>query len=95
MVASLLAEALGRPGCAAWKAMDDLIRGLGMPRTLSDVGFPDEKFEQVCEYSMHDPWIRTNPRPITSPDDVREILMMARDGNPNKSAMDCPHETQV
>lgn len=83
-----VADALGAgPGETAAEAMDALIRGLGMPRTLSDVDFPEGRFEQVCELSMKDPWTLTNPRPITSPDDVRVILEMARDGVPNSSRM--------
>lgn len=58
-----------------------------MPRTLSDVDFPMDKFELVCEVSMKDPWTQCNPRKISSPEDVKIILTMARDGKANKEAM--------
>ena len=87
-----VAEALGSADpsapLAAAHAMDKLIRDLGMPRTLSDVEFPMDKFDQVCELSMSDPWTGTNPRPIASPEDVKTILTMAKEGKPNRAAMD-------
>ena len=85
---STVAECLGAgPGISAAEAMDALIRGCGMPRTLSDVDFPMDKFELVCEVSMKDPWTHCNPRKIASPEDVKIIMSMARDGEPNKEAM--------
>lgn len=82
-----VARAFGRPGEPACDVVDAFIRGLGMPRTLGDVGFPMEQLAQVAELSMKDPWIHTNPRKIAGPDDVRVILEMARDGQPNKDNM--------
>lgn len=68
-------------------AMDALIRGLGMPRTLGDVDFPMDKLDLCAEYSMKDPWTATNPRPLKTPADVKIILDMAKNGTPNKANM--------
>jgi maleylacetate reductase len=72
-----IAKAFGRPGDEAADAADDFIRGLGMPRSLKEVGIERDKFQQLAEGAMHDFWTRTNPREITGPDQVMEILELA------------------
>jgi maleylacetate reductase len=72
-----IAQAFGRAGDEAADAVDDFIRGLGMPRSLKEVGIERDKFEQLAMGAMHDFWTRTNPREITGPDQVMEILEMA------------------
>lgn len=69
--------ALGQTHSTAAKALDGFIRGLGLPRTLSEVGVGEDRFQQVAEYTMLDIWGRTNPRPVTSPADIMEILRRA------------------
>ena len=82
----LVADCLGAPsGISAADAMDALIRECGMPRTLSDVNFPMDKFDLVCELAMKDPWTACNPRKLATPEDVKIIMSMARDGKPNKN----------
>ena len=68
---------LGQAHPTAAKALDAFIRGLGLPRTLSEVGVGEDRFQQVAEYTMLDIWGRTNPRPVTSPADIMEILRRA------------------
>ncbi len=70
-------QCLGNTHATASEALDALIRSLGMPRTLAEVGVHEDRFEQVAQYTMLDIWGRTNPRPIQSPADVMEILRMA------------------
>lgn len=70
-------QCLGNTHETASEALDALIRNLGMPRTLSEVGVGEDRLQQVAEYTMLDIWGRTNPRPISSPADVMEILRMA------------------
>jgi alcohol dehydrogenase class IV len=48
-----------------------------MPRRLSDVGVGEDRLQQVAEYTMMDLWARTNPRTISGPDDVMQILRLA------------------
>jgi len=72
-----VSAALGRAGEAAAVAVGDLITGLGQPGTLRAVGVKSEQLDIIARNAMHDRWIHTNPRPITSPDQVREILDMA------------------
>lgn len=68
---------LGNTHPTAAASLDALIRSLGMPRTLAEVGVTEDRFQQVAEYTMLDIWGRTNPRPVTSPADIMEILRRA------------------
>lgn len=70
-------EILGGGFATASEALDDFIRGIGMPRRLSEVGVDKSRFQQVAEYTLLDIWGRTNPRPVTSADDILEILRSA------------------
>lgn len=68
---------LGNTHPTAAEALDAFIRGLGMPRTLSEVGVDESRFQQVSEYTLLDIWGRTNPRPISTAADVMQILRLA------------------
>ena len=70
-------QCLGGGHATASEALDAFVRDLGMPRTLGEVGVGADRFPAVADYAMHDLWLRTNPRPIASRDDVLEILRMA------------------
>jgi alcohol dehydrogenase class IV len=72
-----ISACFGTPGEPASEVLDRFIRGLGMPRTLSEVGVGEDRFQQVAEYTLLDIWGRTNPRPVRSAADVLEILRMA------------------
>ncbi|MCZ6646621.1 MAG: iron-containing alcohol dehydrogenase [SAR324 cluster bacterium] len=74
---ALVSEAMGRPGEDAAQVVGDFIAGLGMPRTLREVGVERAQFDLIATNSMHDRCIHTNPRPIKSTGDVMEILEMA------------------
>jgi len=73
-----ISECFGRPGEDASKVVDEFIRGLGMPRTLSEVNVTDGQLERIAEFTMLDFWSRTNPRPIEGPHDVMTILNMVK-----------------
>jgi len=62
---------------AAADALEDLIRELGMPTRLSDVGITPEMHQKIAEMSVHVPWLAVNPRPVTTPAQVLEILKLA------------------
>jgi alcohol dehydrogenase class IV len=72
-----ISAAFGRPNDDAGDAADDFITGLGMPRSLKEVGIGRDQLRALADASMHDFWTRTNPRPLNSPDDVMEVLEMA------------------
>ncbi|WP_417319597.1 iron-containing alcohol dehydrogenase [Erythrobacter aureus] len=68
---------LGNTQPTAAQALDAFIRGLGMPRTLGEVGVDQAQFRQIAEYTLLDIWGRTNPRPVRTADDVMQILNLA------------------
>ena len=72
-----ISDCLGQPGVPASAALDQFIRGLGMPRTLSEVGVGEDKLQQIADYTLLDIWGRTNPRPIKTAADVMQILRLA------------------
>ncbi|MEO1969139.1 MAG: iron-containing alcohol dehydrogenase [Sphingomonadaceae bacterium] len=72
-----ISAVLGGDHATAGDALDRFIRGLGMPRTLGEVGVDESRFQQVAEYTLLDIWGRTNPRPVKTADDVMEILRLA------------------
>ncbi|MEC8165512.1 MAG: iron-containing alcohol dehydrogenase, partial [Pseudomonadota bacterium] len=74
---AVVSETLGRPGEPASQVIGELISGLGMPTRLRDVGVKQDQFKEIAAASMHDRWIPSNPRKITDPAQVVEILEMA------------------
>jgi alcohol dehydrogenase class IV len=72
-----ISAGLGRPGDAAADALDAFIRGLGMPRRLSEVGVRQDQLELVARLTLEDIWARTNPRPIATAGDAMGILRRA------------------
>lgn len=74
---ALVSRAFGRPDLDAADAVSDLVAALGLPQRLRDVGVKREQFREIAENAMDDRCIPTNPRPLTSPDDIVEILELA------------------
>jgi len=72
----MIAEALGHDGPAA-EAVAQLIRRLGLPATLRDVGVKREQLARIAEASLKSHWVRTNPQPIRAPEDVMRLLEAA------------------
>ncbi|MBU1378357.1 MAG: iron-containing alcohol dehydrogenase [Alphaproteobacteria bacterium] len=71
-----ISELLGYPGPAA-SAVRELVAGLGLPTDLRSVGILPKEFQAIAEHTMHDAGVRSNPRPITGPQDIVEILELA------------------
>ena len=68
---------MGHPGEDAGDALDAIITGLGMPRSLGAVQVGPENFARIAEAAMDTPWVPRNPRRIAGPAEVREILELA------------------
>lgn len=73
----LVAEAMGHAGEDAADVIAAFVRELGLPGRLADVGVTREQFAMIADHAMHDSWLHTNPRKITSADQVLEILELA------------------
>jgi maleylacetate reductase len=74
---ALVAAAMGHPGEDAGDVLDAFIAALGMPRSLGAVRIGPETFARLAEGAMQTPWVPRNPRPITGPAQLQEILELA------------------
>jgi maleylacetate reductase len=74
---ALVSEAFGQPGRPAWEVVAGFIAGLGMPRSLAQVGVTEERFETVAKAALLDHYLHTNPRPVRGIGDIMEILRLA------------------
>ncbi len=72
-----VAAAMGAPDDDAAGFIERLIRDLGLPSRLGEVGVTPDKLDELSRLCMHDAWIPTNPRHIAGPADVLEILTLA------------------
>lgn len=70
----MVAEAMGAPGADAADLLQSFIHDLGMPSRLSEVGVGREQFARIAANTMRDHYLHHNPRPITDPSQVEEIL---------------------
>lgn len=72
-----ISACLGDPSRPASELLDALIRGLGMPRSLREVGVREDQLQLISENTLEDIWGRTNPRTIRTAADVMKILRTA------------------
>jgi maleylacetate reductase len=73
----LVSEAMGYPGKPAADVISAFIGDLGLPRSLREVDVTRERFDAIAAHTMHDAWLYANPRKMTRPEDVLEILEAA------------------
>ncbi|MGN6091354.1 MAG: hypothetical protein ACTHOL_03325, partial [Luteibacter jiangsuensis] len=74
---ALVARALEWGDGDAAAAVADLVHALGQPGSLRSVGVTLDHFAAIAAGAMQNMMVRSNPRPITGEDDVREILELA------------------
>lgn len=72
-----ISAALGDADRPAADLLDELIRDLGLPRRLSEVGVQAQDLAGIAEATLHDMWAATNPRPLANAVDVMDILQAA------------------
>ena len=73
-----LAEALrAPPGVDAASAFESFIRELGLPGSLAEVNVGPDRYRAISAVAINHRFIKTNPRPIGSEEDIIEILEMA------------------
>jgi maleylacetate reductase len=70
-----LASTIGKPNLA--DAVAELIKDLGLPSRLRDVGITEAQLPAIAEEAAKHPTVLSNPRPITGTADVLEILRAA------------------
>ena len=74
----MVAAAMGAPETSAAEAIEKLVRDLGQPTRLRDVGVKPEQFDTIAQSSLDNIFVRSNPRPITEAVQIVEILRSAR-----------------
>jgi maleylacetate reductase len=72
-----VSEAFGRSGVPAADLVAGLVKALGLPGRLADVGVGRDRFREIAEKAMHDRAVLNNPRQIRQPAEVMEILELA------------------
>ncbi len=82
----LIAEAIGvarstmtdeEAGLAAADAVDELCRELELPRTLREVGVPEDGLEYIATATLQDRSLSTNPKPVVDAGPIMEVLRAA------------------
>jgi alcohol dehydrogenase class IV len=72
-----LSLALGRPNLSAGDAVAELIADLALPSRLRDVGIMHNQLEAIAAEAAAHPVVQSNPRPVSKPSDVMEMLQSA------------------
>ena len=82
----MIAEAIGvanstmtdeEAGLAAADAVDGLCRDLELPRTLREVGVPEDGLEYIATATLQDRSLSTNPKPVIDAGPIIEVLQAA------------------
>ncbi|OAG39979.1 hypothetical protein AYO21_05852 [Fonsecaea monophora] len=75
VVAALLAQkGLGQDSADLGDILDVIIRALGLPRTLSELGIQRDVLPGLANRALADFWSPTNPVPLVKAEQVQEIL---------------------
>jgi len=62
---------------AAARAVDDFVLGMGMPHRIRELEIPESDLPEIAELVLTDGGCRNNPIPITSAEQVMEVLRAA------------------
>lgn len=73
----LISDAMGVPSQDAAWALADLVKQLGLPQSLRDVGVPRDAIPSIAAKAFGDILAKTNPRVVNSASDIQEILEAA------------------
>ena len=72
-----IAQAMGRPDMSASDAVRDLIAGLGLPTKMLALGVERTNLQKVAETALGNLFVKANPRPLKTAEDVMQILNAA------------------
>lgn len=73
-----LLESIGRAGQPFHSVLEDLLRRLGMPTALDDLGLSRAQVDQMIKPALRHPMVRRNNlRPIVDEKDLRAVLASA------------------
>jgi maleylacetate reductase len=74
---ALVSEAMGRPGMPAGDVLEELIRDIGLPWRLRDIGATREDFAEIAKRVIGDHSIGGNVRRPENAGEIVELLEMA------------------
>ncbi|MGV6871961.1 iron-containing alcohol dehydrogenase [Pseudochelatococcus sp. B33] len=72
-----LSTALGNPNRPAHELIRALVKDLGLPHSLRQVGVTREQFDDMAERCFSAHWVHNNPKKVHSPAEIKEILELA------------------
>ncbi|MFO1329856.1 MAG: iron-containing alcohol dehydrogenase [Rubrivivax sp.] len=72
-----LSEALGDASRPAHELLRALVRQLGQPSTLREVGLREDQLDELAQRALAYPPVAANPRPLPDAAAVRQILALA------------------
>lgn len=72
-----LATAIGKPQTPLSEIVAQLVTHLQLPSSLRAAGIAEPILGAVADAALHDPLLRSNPRPITTLADIHELLKQA------------------
>lgn len=70
-------EAMAGDRGTAAETIGALVRALGLPTSLAEVGVRETQFPVVARQTLMERWAGTNPLPLRTEDDVIEVLRLA------------------
>jgi maleylacetate reductase len=74
---AMIAEAMGRPNDPAYQVVQDFVSSLGLPTQLSELGVSEQDLAPVASAYMESPFLRSNPRPFESEEQILDLLRQA------------------
>lgn len=70
---------LGRENESFYHILSELLSVLELPRTLDNLGITDQQIEEVIPFALKHPLLaHNNLRPLDNPDQLREVMAIAR-----------------
>ena len=72
-----LSAALGKPAKPLADIVEDLVRALGEPSALRDVGVREDQLAELADKAFASGFVAHNPKPVRDASDVLTILKMA------------------
>ena len=74
---AVIASAVDGGGRALADIIASLVAQLGLPVRLRDAGVAHTVLDDVAAAALHDPILATNPRPIATQAEIRQLLEQA------------------
>jgi maleylacetate reductase len=74
---AIIARALGHGETPLAEIITGLVKSLSLPTRLRDAGVSESILDAVANAALHDPLLKSNPRPITELTEIKRLLRAA------------------